>query len=84
MPTEVARSPTPSVERAETPGMNSRDRAPLSIAALAIIAALVVILHIAGADLIYQSRAHASAFGPDAEAKCPPDTMPATPSLPFD
>lgn len=52
--------------------------------ALAIIAALVVILHVAGADLIYQSRAHASTIVPDQEAKCPPDAMPAMPSLPFD
>jgi hypothetical protein len=84
MPTKIARSPAPSVERAETPGTNSRDVAPLSMAALAIIAALMVILHVAGADLIYQSRAHASPIVLDEETKCPPDAMPAPPSLPFD
>ena len=84
MPTEIARSSTPSARRAITPERNSRDVAPLSIAALAIIAALVVILHVAGVDLLDQSRAHASAIVPDDEAKCPPGAMPAIPSLPFD
>jgi hypothetical protein len=52
--------------------------------ALAIIAALVVILHVASADLIDQSRAHASAVVLDGETKCPPDAMPVPPSSPFD
>jgi hypothetical protein len=64
--------------------MNSRDVAPLSIAALTIIAILVVVLHVAGGDLLGRSQAHASIAAPDAEAKCPANARPPAPSLPFD
>jgi hypothetical protein len=64
--------------------MNSRDVTPLSITALAIIAILILVLHVAGGDLLVHSRAHASIAVPDDEAKCPADAAPAAPSLPFD
>ena len=84
MPTEIARSSAPSARRARTPGMNSRDVTPLSITALAIIAILILVLHVAGGDLLGRSQAHASVAAPDDEAKCPADATPPAPSLPFD
>ena len=53
--------------------MNSRDVTPLSITALAIIAILVLVLHVAGGDLLGRSQAHASVAAPDAETMCPAD-----------
>ena len=66
------------------PGMNSRDVTPLSLTALAIIAILVLVLHVAGGDMLGRSQAHASIAAPDDEAKCPADATPPVPSLPFD
>lgn len=66
------------------PGMNSHDVTPLSITALAIIAILVLVLHVAGGDLLARSQAHASVAAPDDEAKCPADARSPAPSLPFD
>ncbi len=84
MPTEIARSSAPSAGRARTPGMNSRDVTPLSITALTIIAILILVLHVAGGDLLGRSQAHASVVVPDDEAKCPAEATPAAASLPFD
>jgi len=66
------------------PGMNSRDVTPLSITALTIIAILVLVLHVAGGDLLGHSQAHASIAAPDDEARCPADAAPSAPPLPFD
>jgi len=84
MPTEIAHSSAPSARRAGMPGMDSRDVTPLSITALAIIAILILVLHVAGGDLLGRSRAHASVAAPDAETACPADQTPPVPSLPFD
>lgn len=84
MPTEIARSPAPSAGRARMPGINSRDVTPLSITALTIIAILVLVLHVAGGDLLGRSQAHAAVAAPDDEAKCPVDATLPVPSLPFD
>jgi predicted lysophospholipase L1 biosynthesis ABC-type transport system permease subunit len=64
--------------------MDSRDVTPLSITALAIIAILILVLHVAGGDLLAQSQAHASVAAPDAESVCPAEVSPAAASLPFD
>ena len=64
--------------------MSSHDVAPLSITALAVIAILVVILHVAGGDLLGRSQAHASVAGQDDDAKCAADAPPTVSSLPFD
>jgi len=84
MPTEIARSSAPSARRAGMPGMDSRDVTPLSITALTIIAILILVLHVAGGDLLSRSQAHASVAAPDDEAKCPAEVTPAAASLPFD
>ena len=84
MPTKITRSSPPSAGRAGMPGMNSPDVTPLSITALAIIAILVVVLHVAGGDLLGHSQAHASVAAPAHEAMCPADATPPVPSLPFD
>ncbi len=57
---------------------------PLSITALAIIAILVLILHVAGGDLLGRSQAHASVAVPASETNCPEDATPLGASLPFD
>jgi hypothetical protein len=64
--------------------MNSRDVTPLSITALTIIAILVLVLHVAGGDLLGRSQAHAAVAAPNDQATCPVDAMPPAPSLPFD
>jgi hypothetical protein len=84
MPTKIARSPAPSAGRARMPEMNSRDVTPLSVTALAIIAILVVVLHVAGGDLLGRSQAHASVAASDDDAMCPADAKPQLSSLPFD
>jgi len=57
---------------------------PLNLTPLAIIAILVLVLHVSAGDLLGRSQAHASIAAPDDEAKCPADATPAVPSLPFD
>jgi hypothetical protein len=64
--------------------MNSRDVTPLSITALTIIAILVLVLHVAGGDLLGRSQAHAAVAALDSETMCPVDATPPAPSLPFD
>ena len=66
------------------PGINSRDVTPLSLTPLAIIAILVLVLHVSAGDLLGRSQARASIAAPDDEAKCPADATPAVPSMPFD
>jgi hypothetical protein len=57
---------------------------PLNLTALAIIAVLVLVLHVAAGDLLGRSQAHASIAALDDEAKCPADATPPVSSLPFD
>jgi len=57
---------------------------PLSLAPLAIIAILVLVLHVSVGDLLGRLQAHASIAMPDEEARCPADATLAVPSLPFD
>jgi hypothetical protein len=64
--------------------MNSRDVTPLSTTALAIIAILVLVLHVACGAVLGHPQAHASVVVQDDEAKCPADATPSAPSLPFD
>jgi hypothetical protein len=66
------------------PGMNSRDLTPLSITALAIIAIVVVVLHVAGVDLLSRGYAYASVAAQADVVECPGDATPPTFSLPFD
>jgi hypothetical protein len=66
------------------PGINSRDVTPLSLTPLAIIAILVLVLHVSAGDLLGRSQAHASIAAPDNEARCPADATLTVPSLPFD
>ena len=84
MPTEITR-PSASITRCVgTPGPGSRDVKPLSLTALAIIAALILILHLTVSASLDRSQAHASIVAPDDEAKCPMDAEVPVPSLPFD
>lgn len=84
MPTEITRPSAPITRRVATPGPGSRDVTPLSIPALAIIAVLVLILHIAAGAVLGHPQAHASIAAPDDEANCPRDAALPMPSLPFD
>jgi hypothetical protein len=84
MPTEVTRPSAPITQRVATPGPGSREVKPVSIPALAIIAVLVLILHIAAGAVLGHPQAHASIVAPVDEAKCPADAKPQVSSLPFD
>jgi hypothetical protein len=84
MPTEITRPSAPTASRDGTPGPGSRDVAPLSLTALAIIAILVMVLHVAGGAMLGHPQAHASIAAPDDESKCPADATLPVPSLPFD
>jgi len=66
------------------PGMNSREITPLSLAPLAIIAILVLVLHVASRDMLDRPHAHSSIAAPDEEAKCPADARSPALSLPYD
>ena len=84
MPAKITRPSAPIARRVGTPEPGSRDVTPLSIPALAIIAVLVLILHIAAGAVLGHPQAHASITAPDDEANCPTDAEPRMPSLPFD
>ena len=84
MPTEMIRSSTPFAGRARMPGMNSRDVTPLSPTALAIIAILVLVLHVASSDMLDRPHAHSSIAAPGDEATCPADGKSPELSLPYD
>ena len=66
------------------PGINSRDVTPLNLTPLAIVAILVLVIHVSAGDLLGRSQAHASIAVPDGEASCPADAKPPAPSVPFD
>ena len=84
MPTEITRPSAPITRRVATPGPGSREVTPISLTALAIIAVLVVVLHIAAGAVLGHPQAHASIAAPDDEANCPTDAVPRMQSLPFD
>jgi len=84
MPTEITRPPVPIARRVGTPGPGSRDVKPVSLTALAIIAVLVLILHVAAGAVLGHPQAHASIAAPDDEANGPTDAKPRMQSLPFD
>jgi len=80
MPTQITPPSPPIPGRAGATGINSRDATPLSITALAIIAILTLVLHVASTDAL--NRPHVD---PDAAAPtCPADARPAQLSLPYD
>jgi len=63
--------------------------APLSVTALAIIAALILILHVAASAVLAAPLAHASSPALDDDAACLGeaslgDAKPSAPALPFD
>lgn len=73
MPTEVNCSPTS--RRAQA--------ASISLAPLAIIAVLILVIHVACGTLLASPQAHASIVVPDVDVNCHEATLP-QPSLPFD
>jgi hypothetical protein len=64
--------------------MNSRDTPPLSPSALAIIAILVLVLHVASSDRLDYPHADPATVAPGGEATCMADTKPPELSLPYD
>jgi hypothetical protein len=64
--------------------MNSRDVTPLRLTPLAIIAILVLVLHIASGEMADRSHAKASITAPADEFNRPVDAKPPAPPLPFD
>jgi hypothetical protein len=57
---------------------------PLSVTALTIIAALIMILHVAASGVLADPLAHAPPPALDDDAACPGDAKPPAPALPFD
>ena len=84
MPTNITRprAPTAGPVRVLRPG--SRDVTPTSVAALAVIAALILVLHVAASVVLAHPSAHASPAAPDDDATCLGDARLPAPSLPFD
>ena len=56
----------------------------LSLTALAVIAILALVLHVASTELLNRSHADPDAAAPGGEATCPADAKPPELSLPFD
>jgi hypothetical protein len=73
MPTEMNRSRGPASRRAEV--------TPASLVPLAIIAILILVLHVAGSAVLASPQAHAAAM--DIPIDCQDTSLP-EPSLPFD
>jgi len=64
--------------------MNSRDTSPLSPSALAIIAILVLVLHVASSDMFERPNADRATVASGGEATCTADVKPPELSLPYD
>jgi len=84
MRTETTRPSAPSVRRGGTPGPSPRDVAPLSPTALAIIAILVLVLHVASGEMLGRSHANSSIAAPADEFVRPVDAKQPGLLLPFD
>lgn len=82
--TEIACPCAPTAALAGTPRTGSREVTPLSATPLAIIAALILILHIAASAVLADPLAHASPVASDNDAVCAGDAQPPVPALPFD
>jgi hypothetical protein len=75
MPTELPRPHALAAGQLRPPRPGLRD------AALAIIAALILILHVAASAVLADPLAHVA---PDGDATCSGDAKPPAPALPFD
>lgn len=84
MPTEITRPRALTTGQGRTPRPGSRDVAPLSVTALAIIAALILILHVAASAVLADPLAHASPAALDDDTACLGESKPPAPTLPFD
>ena len=84
MPTEIPRPRASAAGQARPTRPGLRDGAPLSVTALGIIAALILILHVAASAVLADPLAHASPPAPDDEATCLGGAKPPAPALPFD
>jgi hypothetical protein len=84
MPTEITRPSALIAGRARTPGPNSREETPLSLAALTVVAILVLVIHLASGEIIDRSHANSLIVPPADEFNCPVDAKPPELSLPFD
>jgi hypothetical protein len=81
MPTEIPRPPAAITESGRVPTTSSHDAGRLSLALLAIIAGLVLLLHFAGSAMIVRSHASPVITAPDAGMKCPAEAVPAEQQL---
>jgi hypothetical protein len=84
MPTETTPPSAPSGRRGGTPGSCPRDVTPLSLTALAIIAILVLVLHVASGETVGRSHANSPIVAPAAEFNRPVDAKQPGLLLPFD
>ena len=84
MPTEVSRPRALAAGQLRPPRPGLHDGSPLSVTALGIIAALILILHVAASAVLADPLAHASPPAPDDDATCLGDAKPPASALPFD
>lgn len=74
--------PTQITPRAR--GIDSRDVAPLSLTALAVVAILALVLHVAGTEVVNRAHANPDAAAPGGGAKCLAGVKPLEQALPYD
>ena len=84
MPMEITPPSEPTVGHARTPKINSRDVTPLSLTPLAIIAILVLVLHLTSSAVGDRPRADPAIARAGDEAGCLADVLPRELSLPID
>ena len=84
MPMEITPPSEPTVGHARTPKINSRDVTPLSLTPLAVIAILVLVLHLTSSAMGDRPRADPAIARAGDEAGCLADVLPRELSLPID
>jgi hypothetical protein len=84
MPMEITPPSEPTVGHARTPKINSRDVTPLSLTPLAIIAILVLVLHLTSSAMGDRPHADPAIARAGDEAGCLADVLPRELSLPID
>lgn len=84
MPTELRRRSAPNAGHARLSPINSRDVTPLGVAPLAVIAILVLALHLTAGAMLDRPRANPAIGVVDGAVNCAAEARPAEPSLPYD
>ena len=84
MPTELRRRSAPNAGHARVSPIKSRDAPCSGIAPLAVIAVLVLALHLTAGAMLDRPRANPTVGVVDGAVKFEGEARPAEPSLPYD